>query len=566
MKKIVAAFCGTTLLAGCGTPGMLQKTDDRVTETQQVMRSAESNLTYPSLPLVERDAGAWFAQRSVVMDDIDSLPPRFDQRASFSSGRQLPLSLMTEQIGREQGVTIRLARDIFGITPSKNNANGGSPQAGMPTPPAGMPPLPGGMGMGGSGVMGGMGAATYPGAQTQDAEPRAQLNYSGTLRGLLDAVANKTGTNWSYRNGVVEFSRLVTRTFQIKTMPGVSTYSAKVGKSSQTTSGGSGGSSSGSGSGGGGGSSINFGSDSSVSMTSELRYWDKLSDTVNSMLSPMGKAMPSEMTSSITVTDSADVVERVRQYIDGENAVLGRQVSLSVQVFTVSLSEKSAAGIDWKLVYQSANSGWGSTFSSAFGKPMEGAGQFGVTMNSGQFNGSKILLQALSQQGRVSTVVNTNVVTLNNQPAPVAVTNNQGYLASITSTPGSNGSAPSVGLTPGVVTTGFVMNLLPTLLDNRSVMLQVQIDLSELIEIKEASSGGDSSNSSSIQTPITSAVQTMQRASLKSGQTLILSGFRRAKNNTTRKGAFNYEGGTKTAEQGDDETIIVITPQLTEGV
>ncbi|WP_172670479.1 secretin N-terminal domain-containing protein, partial [Chromobacterium subtsugae] len=171
------------------------------------------------------------------------------------------------------------------------------------------------------------------------------------MRGLLDAVANKTGTNWSYRNGVVEFSRLVTRTFQIKTMPGVSTYSAKVGKSSQTTSGGSGGSSSGSGSGGGGGSSINFGSDSSVSMTSELRYWDKLSDTVNSMLSPMGKAMPSEMTSSITVTDSADVVERVRQYIDGENAVLGRQVSLSVQVFTVSLSEKSAAGIDWKLVY-----------------------------------------------------------------------------------------------------------------------------------------------------------------------------------------------------------------------
>ena len=563
MKKIVAALCGTTMLAGCGTPGMLQKTDDRVSETQQVMSSASSNLTYPTLPLVERDSGAWFAQRSVVMDEIDSLPPRFDQTASFSSGRQLPLSLLTEQIGREQGVTIRLARDIFGITTSKNGANGSGQQAGMPTPPAGMPPLPGGMGMGG---MGGMGGSSYPGSQAQalDAEPRAQLNYSGTLRGLLDAVANKTGTNWSYRNGVVEFSRLVTRTFQIKTMPGVSTYSAKVGKSSQTTSGGSGGSNGGSG--GGGGSSINFGSDSSVSMTSELRYWDKLSDTVNSMLSPLGKAMPSEMTSSITVTDSADVVERVRHYIDGENAVLGRQVSLSVQVFTVSLSEKSASGIDWNLVYQSAHSGWGSTFSSAFGKPLEGTGQVGVTMTSGQFNGSKILLQALSQQGRVSTVVNTNVVTLNNQPAPVAVTNNQGYLASITSTPGTNGSAPSVGLTPGVVTTGFVMNLLPTLLDNRSVMLQVQIDLSELLEIKEASSGGDGSSSSSIQTPITSAVQTMQRASLKSGQTLILSGFRRAKNNTSRKGAFNYEGGTKSADQTDDETIIVITPQLTEGV
>ncbi|OHX15089.1 hypothetical protein [Chromobacterium sphagni] len=235
MKKIVAALCGTAVLAGCGTPGMLQKTDDRVAETQRVLRSAESNLTYPSLSLVERDSGAWFAQRSVVMDEIDSLPPRFDQAASFSSGRLLPLSLMTEQIGKEQGVTIRLARDIFGITTSKSGGNG-TQQPGMPSPPPGMPPLPGGMGMGM-----GMGGTSYPGAGSApalDAEPKAQLNYSGTLRGLLDAVANKTSTNWSYRNGVVEFSRLVTRTFQIKTMPGVSSYSAKVGKSSQTTSGG----------------------------------------------------------------------------------------------------------------------------------------------------------------------------------------------------------------------------------------------------------------------------------------------------------------------------------------
>lgn len=550
MKKFVAAVCGTAVLSGCGTPGMLQKTDNRISDSQAVLRKAEANLAYPTTELVERDSGAWFAQRSIVVDEIDTLPTRFAQPASFATGKTLSLSLITEQVAKEQGITIRLARDIFGITPSKTASGAGSNpiasgSVSMPAAPMGMPPIPGGMPM--PSLSGGSTANL-----ATDTEPRALLNYSGSLRGLLDAIANKTGTNWTYRNGVVEFSRLVTRTFQIKTMPGTSSYSAKVGKSSQSSSASTGGST--------GGMQLNFGSDSSVSMTSELNYWDKLSETVSSMLSSMGKAIPSQMTSSITVTDSADVVERVRRYIDGENAVLGRQVNLSVQVFSVRLTEDSAAGIDWNLVYKAASSGWGASFKMA-GDALTGSGVFGVTMNSGQFAGSSILFKALSQQGRVSTVVNTNVVTLNNQPAPVAVTNNQGYLSKVTVAAATTGTSPLAGIEQGVVTTGFVMNLLPTLLDNRSVMLQVQIDMSELLELKEVTSG-----ESTIQTPNTSSVQTMQRASLKSGQTLILSGFRRAKNNTTRKGIYAYEGGSKSAGQNDEEIIIVISPQLTEGV
>ncbi|UDM18987.1 PilN family type IVB pilus formation outer membrane protein [Vogesella sp. XCS3] len=550
MKKFVAAVCGTAVLSGCGTPGMLQATDNRINDSQAVLRKAEANLAYPTAELIERGSGAWFAQRSIVVDEIDTLPTRFAQSASFATGKALALSLITEQVAKEQGITIRLARDIFGITPSKTSSGTGSNpvtsgSAAMPTAPIGMPPIPGGMSM--PGLSGGSTANL-----ANDAEPRALLNYSGTLRGLLDAIANKTGTNWTYRNGIVEFSRLVTRTFQIKTMPGASTYSAKVGKSSQSSSASTGGTT--------GGMQMNFGSDSSVSMTSELNYWDKLSETVTSMLSSMGKAIPSQMTSSITVTDSADVVERVRRYIDSENAVLGRQVNLSVQVFSVRLTEDSAAGIDWNLVYKAASSGWGSSFKMA-GDALTGSGVFGVTMNSGQFAGSSILFKALSQQGRVSTVVNTNVVTLNNQPAPVAVTSNQGYLSKVTVAAATTGTNPLAGIEQGVVTTGFVMNLLPTLLDNRSVMLQVQIDMSELLELKEASSG-----ESTIQTPSTSSVQTMQRASLKSGQTLILSGFRRSKNNVSRKGVYAYEGGSKSAGQNDEEIIIVISPQLTEGV
>jgi len=163
-----------------------------------------------------------------------------------------------------------------------------------------------------------------------------------------------------------------------------------------------------------------------------------------------------------------------------------------------------------------------------------------------------------------------------------------------------------------VLTTGFVMNLLPTLMDNRSVMLQVQIDMSDLKKLdkinlrtgKEAPSGSDAGASGGgngpnvradidgkgasidiggkgddrgrdddglgagtfMQLPITASVQTMQRASLKSGDTLVLSGFRRKDDDTERDGIFNYEGGTKEANQHVNEVVIMISPELTEGV
>nr|WP_241014100.1 hypothetical protein [Pandoraea nosoerga] len=234
---------------------------------------------------------------------------------------------------------------------------------------------------------------------------------------------------------------------------------------------------------------------------------------------------------------------------------------------------------------------------------------------NGRLAGSTALFRALSQQGRVSTVIDTTVVTLNNQPAPVAVTQNQGFVAQTKMTPGNYGGQAVVTAEQSVLTTGFVMNLLPTLMDNRSVMLQVQIDMSDLKKLekinlrtgKEAPSGSGGSGGGSagggasnvramldrdgasvdvvgdrgredrdrrddgmgvgtfMQLPLTSSLQTMQRASLKSGDTLVLSGFRRKDDRTDRDGVFNYQGGTKEATQSVSEVVIVISPELTEG-
>ncbi|WP_191628852.1 secretin N-terminal domain-containing protein [Pandoraea terrae] len=513
------------------------------------------------LSVLEREDGAWLTRRSMPIDSTRSLPAFFDTPATFTSGKALPLPLITQQIGAAHGVPIRVSRNV-GAAPA--GKDGRDAQRG-----------------------GGRDARRAAPADGEGNGPMVTVQYKGTLRGLLDTLASRSGTHWTYRNETVEFSRFVTRTFQVKTMPGATSYAASVGKSSDTQAK----RSSGGGGGGAGGIELNFGADAKVSMVAELSYWDDLVRAVSGMVSEEGRVSPSTVTSSITVTDTAEVVERIARYVEAENAVLGRQVSLRVQVYSVSLSENSAAGIDWNLVYKAANGVAVELVGAPMGAALgTGVGKLGATHASGRFNGSKLFLQALSQQGRVSTVVDTSVVTLNNQPAPIAVTDNEGYISKVSITQGNLNSMPIVTAEQSMLTTGFVMNLLPTLLDNRSVMLQVQVDLSEnhgfkshaagLLraggELEERSERGKDRTSgkegdkgggtTSVQSPRTSSVQTMQRASLKAGETLVLSGFRQAKGNTSKDGLFMYEGGSKSASQGEREIVILISPVLTEGV
>lgn len=594
MRKRLGVLCAITLLAACGTPGMLTRTDENVTETRAAAQSSMATHSAPPIRAIEHVDGAWLSKKSVAVSATVALPEFFKRNVRFSTGAPLPMSVLLAQVARGNGLTIRLASDVACDTAGDMGRDLRDGRSG-----------PGGSVGHGAGAL-------FQVNCTESGEPAVPLQYQGTLSGLLDTIAHRSGTHWRYRDGVVQFARYVTQTFQIKMMPGSSSYRASVGKASKMKA--DRGSTDGGGGGTPGGVDLSFNADANVTVASELDYWADLVKTVTDMLSPGGRVTPSVVTSSLVVTDTADVVERVARYIDAENAVLGRQVKLRVQVYSVDLTERSAAGIDWKLVYQSASGLVAGLSGPALsGGLMGDRGGLSLTkIPNGRLAGSTAFFKALSQQGRVSTVIDTTVVTLNNQPAPVAVTQNQGFVAQTKMTPGNYGGQAVVTAEQAVLTTGFVMNLLPTLMDNRSVMLQVQIDMSDLKRLekinlrtgKESESGGDGASArvrlgedgkgprvdirddgdardrrdrrdrsddglgigTFMQLPLTASVQTMQRASLKSGDTLVFSGFRRKDDSTDRDGIFNYQGGTKEAHQRVNEIVILISPELTEGV
>jgi type IVB pilus formation R64 PilN family outer membrane protein len=95
------------------------------------------------------------------------------------------------------------------------------------------------------------------------------------------------------------------------------------------------------------------------------------------------------------------------------------------------------------------------------------------------------------------------------------------------------GAPSTTALQPGLITTGFSMNLVPHLLDSKRLLLQYAVDLSSLLSLATVESGG-----SSIQTPEIETRNFLQRVMLNSGDTLIVTGFEQA----TQSGAMQGVG------------------------
>jgi len=158
-------------------------------------------------------------------------------------------------------------------------------------------------------------------------------------------------------------------------------------------------------------------------------------------------------------------------------------------------------------------------------------------------------------------------MTLNRKEAPLSKKTDLNYLAR--TVPGGNagsGSSTLPGLEPGVVSTGFMSNIVPTILPDNSILLQFSIDSSQLRSLKTISTGSGATLQS-IQTPEVDAVKTDQSVKLRSGGTLVLTGFEREVMQYEQRslGEHIATGGSYTGRKAKETYIIMITPVIVDG-
>jgi type IVB pilus formation R64 PilN family outer membrane protein len=512
-----------------------------------------------SAPVVVKEDGMYIARESMPIVTVQKLPAAFDQAATFDR-TVASLTEFAQRLSLRAGMTVQASPDAISASQRTLQAEAGSGLR-LPAP-------------GSAGGAGGLRSpVSVPGSSaaslTASSGMAAQVRITyvgGTLRGLLDSAAARFGVYWRYADGAIQFYYTDTQSFQIRAIPGDASMSTTVANNSSDGGSGTGSSvvSDPAAGGGGGGARNNA---QSTAVSSKLSVFDGIEKAVAAMLSPAGKVVASPATGTVSVTDTPEVLKRVARFVEDENKALSRQVMVNVTVLAVAVNDLDDYGIDWNLVYGNLSTKYGVTSSFS---PQAGAAAFSAAVlntSSSKLAGSTLMMTALSTQGKVRRETSASVATLNNQPVPVQVARQTSFLkSSSTSLTANVGSTTT--LEPGTVTSGFNMTILPHVLSDGTVMLQFGTDISSLRTIRTVSSGSGA-NATSIQAPEVDTRNFLQRVAMKSGETLVVSGFEQTDANVDRKGVGRADffplGGGVSAGGGKEVIVILVTPVAMAG-
>ena len=555
LRQALPAMLVLALGACTGLPRSIEQGHGRVEALSEQLggRVGQVALRDKVADFVTRENGLFIGKRSVRLQRVVELPPAFGEPAFFD--RQVSgLQEFAERVSARTGMPTKVAQDAVLVA---FRAQGGTAGGGAASPQG----LPG----------------ASPFGATAQAAPRPVLvSYgNGTLKGLLDMVASRFGVSWRYLDGQIHFYHADTQTFVIHAVPGDSNLQASVGSALSTggTGAGAGGSSGGggstagsagaggaagsSGAGGGGGAQLVNSNASQTQVTSNLSVWKQMLESVNAMLSISGKAVISPATSSLTVSDTPDVLARVSAFVEQQNEWLRKQVVIEVTVLAVSREDSDSYGISWGLVYKDLSSRYG--VSNTFGAASGGTAFTAAVINAtSKWSASSAVFDALSRQGRVRMETTAAVTALNNQPTPIQMVKQTTYLASSSVTATVNVGV-ATQLTASSVSAGISMTLLPSVMADGSIILQWSSDMSTLRQLRPITSNG-----LTIEAPEVDSRTFLQRVTMRSGETLVVSGFEQTDDNLTRSGAGAADnplfGGGSRAERKKETLVVLLTP------
>lgn len=542
------------LLASC-YPGYKETVAD-IKHTQDSLHQKEQTYNPPPPPVMEK-TGAYVNTQPISLDR----PPRWLRRQVTVHGANLPVTFYIDQVLANTGATLHFDNDV-------------------------------------------------------QRSRLISMDFRGTVQGALDEIASKSDYAYHINNkrNTITWSAFETKTFDVSFLPGNAKYEVggsqggSGGSSDSVAQGGVGGGDSG---GGSGGVTINYtGTDLSKTsqysnLTGTISVWKDLETSVKNLMSKEGKVTVSQATTTITVRDHPENVASIAEFIKKMNKELSKQVRIQVQVLTVQLTHDFEYGINWDIVRK-----FGSVNQASLTGPLVSNASTGSAFsplalefrgNSGAWEGTQMVIQALSRQGKVSVVTQPTVTTLNNQVAEITIQQQESYIQSISNSVTQTNSTS--GVNPGVITTGFNLFLLPKI-QGKKVFLQLSTTISDLESIKEinANTGNVTSNSenqdqaestttsdnaddstsgessdtdgqddtnqdngspSVIQVPTIDERKFNQRSVVASGTTLILAGFKERRN-SANKSSFLYSEtlGGKGGANETTELVLLITPVI----
>ncbi len=525
------------VLAACTSGAVREEVEHKVQQVEQnIERAKEPIPSLKSNPLVVTEK-IWTGGVAERMRRGLPLPEKYETRRGITLVSASPMGLMefVSALSAQTNLPIRIASDVT-LPPTATPAP--APRPGVNV------------------------RAVQPPTVANDTNDGDQinLNYEGPMSGLLDQVASHFGVNWRYDGSAITFSKYETRIFLVEALPGKGKYSDKV--SGDSGGGGGGGSSGSSGGGGGGTSSLS----QEAELQADLDIWAEIGNTINAMLAGTGAAVIAPSMGTITVSTTSDIMKRIARYIGEQNNRLTRQIAINVSVYTADIENEDdfnnqfAAALKTikpfsftGVIAPSFSTGTATDFSKM---------TVGI-INNDNLSASSVLT-ALSKVTNNVRVAQFPMTTLNNVPITRRVGRDVAFLASAATTTTGTSGATTTTLTPGTVREGFSLQLTPRLLADGRMLLQYSLNLTDLVSITTFASGTGAS-ATSVQLPVTASRVFVQQSLLRSGSTLVLSGYSQDQTNQNATGTLNpYNfllGGGIGNNKKKTLLLVTITPQ-----
>ena len=513
-NKIGVGLLVAALAASCSISTNMDATIEREIEAASKMKEAAKAPT----PLANQDLikvkdEIWLGDTSDVEYDGQPLPAYLEGKNGITlvSNRPITLYEIGDMINKTTSIGIRYAPQLENDVKAKGAAN-------RPTADA---------------------------INNDWAEPDKMLvSYQGPLSGLLDEVASRFGIWWKYENKELHFYKFITRTFVIYSLPSNPSVSVNVGGSQ---------------SGGGGSSSV------SLSNSAQIELWGSIERSINSIVSEGAKLTMSPSDGTITLTATPNDIKKVAKYVNEQNARLSRQVAISVKVLQVSITDTDDYGLDLSATFNDGTTSFKMLGAQTVGEVTSSGVSWGIL--SGKWTAGAAI-KAISQRNDTSLVTSGTVTTLNNKPAPIQVTQKQNYIAEMTKTnSGTDGNNYDISVTTEEIETGFTLDVLPRILEHGRMLVMFNMTLSDLVALEKVQFGSSDENQY-IQNPKVESRAFAQEVALMSGETLILTGFEKVNNATTKEGVGSAEnsllGGAASAKKERSILVILLTPMVLE--
>lgn len=572
MKKTILTLCIASLFSGCVSPAFqsnVQNTQQKHTAfVENQFQKINPVKSQYELEMAQEVSTPYLAGRAVPLARNVSLPLALRQgvtTAVLFPDSRVSLSTAGERIMLATGLNVAISPDVYiddsQLLPRNSQSSTGGTERKQPAPvmqaqplnPNGAPPLPELSPI----ALGTIGAASKP---QQDSPFSFEFpKVEAPLAQILDLIAVRLGIKWKFDDSTntIRFYRLVTKTWETPFTAAKNDFTTKFDES--------------------GGSSTNSNSASlkagAPTVSSELKdsvEIDALVKNLEVIMSKSGNISANRVTGSITMIDTADAVESADAIIRKEVKALSRSVTLKLQTITLTTTDESSAGMDINAIINAALSNMpamGVSTQSPGSIVGANPGSLGISVLSGQANGTTAFIKALRQYGKTDVGQEIPLQTRNRRAVSHNVLELFSYLSG--TTPGI--ASLSGGGTPGLQTSqdqvGLKLMIFPNVTNTGNVNLDISLDQSILKGIVPFSSG-TGINQQTVQNVNKSKESSTQSVTVRTGETIVLTGFDKRTNQYDKRSLGDDApvifGGSASGSRNRVTSIVLLSVKVSD--